>query len=212
MDNSGAVIVPLYVYPSAESWDPVYDMYYPPLRLCLSFALVNVADIRSASSYPLVQFTAIVNIHNGPGEGALPNAEYSTAIETLNSLTNVRTIGYVATTWCTRDVSSVLDDIAAYSFWGEYDSSLAMNGIFVDETPTHYSLEYVSYLEAISKAVYDSVGLMDSYIGKLSLCVLYGRTTRLLHRYFGFIISTTALKYSTVVRLCDRAGIMFQRR
>jgi hypothetical protein len=101
-------------------------------RLCLLPSVVNVSDFRRASSYPLVQFTAIVNVHNGPGEGALPNAEYSTAIETLNALSNDRTIGYVSTTWCTRNLSSVLDDIAAYSFWGEYDSSLAMNGMFVD--------------------------------------------------------------------------------
>jgi hypothetical protein len=160
-----------------------------------------VADVRSASSYPLVQFTAIVNIHNGPGEGALPNAEYSTAIETLNSLTNVRTIGYVATTWCTRDLTSVLDDIAAYSFWGEYDPSLAMNGIFVDETPTQYSPESVSYLDTISKAVHDSVGLMDSYIGKPILCVLYGCTTRLSYPCQDFITSSTACKYSIFARL-----------
>ena len=162
----GSVIVPLYVYPSARAWDPVYDMYVSLTPFAFVNSGLDASDVCRASSYPLVQFTAIVNIHNGPGEGALPNAEYSTAIETLNSLSNVRTIGYVATTWCTRNLSSVLDDIAAYSFWGEYDSSLAMNGIFVDETPTHYSPEHVSYLKAISQAIYDSMGLMDSYIGK----------------------------------------------
>ncbi|KAF1835305.1 hypothetical protein BDW02DRAFT_588259 [Decorospora gaudefroyi] len=143
MVDSGSVIVPLYVYPSAGAWDPVYNI---------------------ASSYPRINFTAIVNIHNGPGEGALPNAEYSTAIGTLNSLTNVRTIGYVATTWCTKNLSSVLDDIFTYSFWGEYDPSLALNGIFVDETPTQYSPDFVSYLGAIAQAVQDSIGLKDSYI------------------------------------------------
>ncbi|KAJ4366249.1 hypothetical protein N0V83_007885 [Neocucurbitaria cava] len=117
-----------------------------------------------ASSHPRVQFTAIINIENGPGEGALPSAEYSHAIETLNSLTNVRTIGYVPTTWCTRNLTSVLDDIAAYSFWGEYDTSLAVHGIFVDETPTQYTPDYVSYLQAISHAVLDSPGLRDDYI------------------------------------------------
>ncbi|CAO2657841.1 Nn.00g071010.m01.CDS01 [Neocucurbitaria sp. VM-36] len=139
----GSVIVPLYVYPSVGAWDPVYDM---------------------ASSYPRVQFTAIVNVHNGPGEGALPSAEYAHAIGTLNSLNNVRTIGYVATTWCTRNLSSVLDDIGAYSFWGDYNQSLAVNGIFVDETPTQYTPDYVSYLQTISYAIHDSPGLRDDYI------------------------------------------------
>lgn len=121
---------------------------------------------RRASSYPRVQFTAVLNIHNGPGEGAVPSEEYAQGIGLLNSLNNVRTIGYVATTWCTRNLSSVLDDIAAYSFWGEYNSSLAVHGIFVDETPTKYAPDYVSYLQTISQAARNSPGLKDDYIGK----------------------------------------------
>ena len=115
-----------------------------------------------------MQFTAILNVHNGPGEGALPNAEYSAAIAALNSLNNVRTIGYVARTWCMRELSSVVDDIAAFSFWGEYDSSLALGGIFVDETPTQYSSDYAAYLGTVAQAVEDSVGLRESYTGKLT--------------------------------------------
>jgi hypothetical protein len=183
-------------------------------RLCLLPSVVNVSDFRRASSYPLVQFTAIVNVHNGPGEGALPNAEYSTAIETLNALSNDRTIGYVATTWCTRNLSSVLDDIAAYSFWGEYDSSLAMNGMFVDETPTHYSPEHGPYLEAISQATYDSIGLMDSYIGKpishLLALVARGCTTRhCISLLWCHHSANRFYKHSIFVRLCEWAGIAF---
>jgi hypothetical protein len=33
MDGSGSVIVPLYVYPSAGAWDPVYDMYETSVQL-----------------------------------------------------------------------------------------------------------------------------------------------------------------------------------
>ncbi|KAF2820329.1 hypothetical protein CC86DRAFT_360985 [Ophiobolus disseminans] len=143
----GSVIVPLYVYPSMGAWDPVYDM---------------------AALYPRVQFTAIVNVHNGPGEGALPNPEYSHAIETLNSFNNVRTVGYVSTTWCARNLNSVLDEIAAYSFWGEYRDSLAVDGIFVDETPTQYSPESVSYLHTIAQAVHGSNGLKEGFIGRSS--------------------------------------------
>jgi hypothetical protein len=113
-----------------------------------------------------VQFTAIVNIFNGPGDGALPNAEYSDAIEHLNSFNNIRTIGYVATTWCAKNLSTVLDEVAAYSYWGDYDASLAMSGIFVDETPTQYSAQYSSYLRSITQAVKESSGLKDSFVGK----------------------------------------------
>ncbi|KAI4706654.1 hypothetical protein J4E89_008721 [Alternaria sp. Ai002NY15] len=62
------------------------------------------------------------------------------------------------------DLSSVLDDIAAFSFWGEYDSSLALSGVFVDETPTQYSTDYAVYLDSIAQAVQDSTGLKDDYI------------------------------------------------
>jgi hypothetical protein len=122
-----------------------------------------------AASYPRVQFTAIVNVHSGPGEGALPNAEYSHAIETLNSFANIRTVGYVATTWCTRNLSLDLDEVAAYSFWGEYDESIAIDGILVDETPTQYTPDYASYLQTIAKAVHESDGLRDGYIGKATI-------------------------------------------
>lgn len=98
----------------------------------------------------------------------MPNPEYAYAIETLNSFDNVRTVGYVATTWCTRDLTSVLDDIAAYSFWGEYRDSLAMDGIFVDETPTQYSLDTITYLETIAEAIHESDGLKEGYIGRLT--------------------------------------------
>lgn len=84
------MIVPLYVYPSAGAWDLVYEM---------------------ASLYAHVQFTAIVNPHSGSGEGALPSESYTQAIQVVNALDNVRAIGYVATTWCTQNMSSVLDEI-----------------------------------------------------------------------------------------------------
>ncbi|KAH7086574.1 Spherulation-specific family 4 [Paraphoma chrysanthemicola] len=141
MDAS--VIVPLYVYPSLGAWDTVFDM---------------------AASYPQMQFTAVVNVNSGPGEGALPMAEYSHAIHMLNSFANVRTVGYIATTWCARNLTSVLDDVAAYSFWGEYDEAVAIDGIFIDETPTQYSPDNHSYLQAIAKAVHESDGLKEGYI------------------------------------------------
>jgi len=113
-----------------------------------------------------VQFTAVINVHDGPGYGALPDPEYSHAITTLNGFNNVRTVGYVATTWCERDLSSALDDVAAYSFWGEYQDSLAIDGIFVDETPTQYSPAFDSYLQTIAQAVHASDGLKEGYIGR----------------------------------------------
>jgi hypothetical protein len=57
------------------------------------------------------------------------------------------------------------------SFWGEYDAALALSGIFVDETPTQYTPDFVSYLRSISQAVRDSAGLKNSYIGMAVLFI-----------------------------------------
>ncbi|KAF2006596.1 hypothetical protein P154DRAFT_421660 [Amniculicola lignicola CBS 123094] len=158
-----SVILPLYVYPSVGAWEPLFEM---------------------AASYPRVQFTAVVNPHSGPGVDPLPDATYQLSIERLNSLENVRTIGYVATTWCAKNMSSALDEVALYAGWASKAPSLAMSGIFFDETPTHYTTEYASYLQTLSEAVRSSPGLMDGYVGKKfscsvishALCVLEGRS------------------------------------
>jgi hypothetical protein len=81
----------------------------------------------------------------------------------------------VATTWCERNLDSVLDDIAAYSFWGEYQDSLAIDGIFVDETPTQYSPVFVSYLQSITQAVHGSDGLKEGFIGKVIISLRHHR-------------------------------------
>jgi hypothetical protein len=65
-------------------------------------------------------------------------------------------------------LNQVLDDIAAYSFWGEYQDTLAIDGIFVDETPTQYSPDSVSYLQTIAEAIHESDGLKEGYIGRLN--------------------------------------------
>jgi hypothetical protein len=144
----------------------VCDVRITLSQQCVRPDHASAADHRRASSYPHVQFTAIVNPHNGPGEGLLPNEDYTQAIKTLNSMDNVRTIGYVATTWFRRSLNSVLDDVARYAGWGISDHSLAMSGIFFDETPTRYAPEYVSYLQTLSRVVRSHHGLKDGYIGK----------------------------------------------
>jgi hypothetical protein len=173
---AGSVIVPLYVYPSVGAWDPIFNMYEHPSPRSRGDLLFG-SDQVSANSYPQVHFTAIVNVHNGPGDGALPTSEYSHAIQTLNSFNNVRTVGYVSTTWCARDLTSVLDEVAAYSFWGEYQDSLAIDGIFVDETPTQYSPDTVAYLQTIADAIHESDGLKEGYIGKVTFHLGTGDTT-----------------------------------
>ncbi|KAF2024198.1 hypothetical protein EK21DRAFT_79208 [Setomelanomma holmii] len=170
MDAS--VIVPLYVYPAMGAWDP-------------------------GRFLPKDTIHYVVNVHNEPGEGVLPSAEYSHATETLNSFDNIRTVACVATMWCARNLTSVLDEIAAYSFWGDYDESIAIDGIFVDETPTQYAPDYASYLQTIAQAVYESDGIKDGYIGKATFQLGTGAPGATVHnpgalpdsKYFSEVLS-----------------------
>ncbi|KAF1943570.1 hypothetical protein EJ02DRAFT_464912 [Clathrospora elynae] len=94
MEGFGSVIVPLDVHPSVGACGPVYSI---------------------ALSYPQIKFKEIINVYNDPGDAAFPNEEYLTALESLNSLSNMRTIDYAASTWYNRDFRPVLDDIADFS-------------------------------------------------------------------------------------------------
>jgi hypothetical protein len=171
---TASILLPLYVYPSVGAWDPVYEMFATSVSETSYFLLMPVSDQYRVSTHPRVHFTAIVNPNSGPGESALPDELYLQAIKRLNAFDNVRTVGYVATTWCARDLSLVLDDIAVYSGWGGFNPSWAMNGIFFDETPTNYDQRNVTFLQTISEAVRNSHGLKDAYVGKAPFISAFG--------------------------------------
>lgn len=108
-----------------------------------------------------VNFTIIINVDSGPGEAATPNSDYTSAIVKLNEAPNVETVGYVRTNYTDRDINDVLRDIETYSGWSQSNSSLAMSGIFFDETPNDYSLRKQRYLGTANKAVKNSVGIQQ---------------------------------------------------
>lgn len=112
-----------------------------------------------------VNFTIIVNPFNGPGLTQYPENNFVTEIGKLNAYENVRLVGYVRTTWATRDVSTVLADISTYSGWSALESfddnsTIALAGIFFDETPSIYSPEAAAYLGTINQAVKNASGLL----------------------------------------------------
>lgn len=72
------ILLPLYVYPSNGGWDPVYA---------------------AVAAYPSVQFQIVVNPDSGPGAGQYPNSDYVAGLAKLNSYSNVKTIGYVHTSY-----------------------------------------------------------------------------------------------------------------
>ncbi|CAD0084983.1 unnamed protein product [Aureobasidium vineae] len=120
------VALPLYMYPSAGTWQPLYD---------------------ALNNNPRVTFDIIVNPRNGPG-GSLPDSDYISNISMINSYNNVNTLGYVHTSYGNRSLSDISSDIDTYQSWSTYtNSNISLNGIFVDETPA--SLDDYDYMETI---------------------------------------------------------------
>ncbi|KAF3761883.1 hypothetical protein M406DRAFT_234055, partial [Cryphonectria parasitica EP155] len=124
------ILVPLYIYPTPETWAPLY---------------------RAADAQPDLDFYVVVNPANGPGLGALPDANYVDALARLTALGNVRVIGYVHCSYGRRPVEDIVADVEAYARWeGEMGKTIVVDGIFIDETPS--STEFVEYLAALANA------------------------------------------------------------
>ncbi|KEQ96512.1 hypothetical protein AUEXF2481DRAFT_87898 [Aureobasidium subglaciale EXF-2481] len=120
------VALPLYMYPSVGTWQPLYD---------------------ALSNNPQVTFDVIVNPNNGPG-GSLPDSNYIANITMINAHPNVNILGYVHTSYGSRDLSDIASDIDTYQSWSTYtNSNISLGGIFVDETPA--SLDNYDYMANI---------------------------------------------------------------
>lgn len=110
------VIFPCYLYPSGDSWGPIFD---------------------SISYNPTLPFKVVVNPDNGPGSSAYPDSNYIANIAKLNSYNNTQTIGYVHTSFGNRATADVEADVLKYKNWATYkESDIHMDGIFLDEAPT----------------------------------------------------------------------------
>ncbi|KAL4992058.1 Spherulation-specific family 4 [Aspergillus falconensis] len=140
MGPKAKVFVPLYVYPAPGAWDP----------------LVNVI-----TEHPDVNFTVVVNPGSGPGPNPLPDGNYTQEIPRLTVHDNVRVLGYVATTYAKRNISSVRKDIETYAAWPTISANpkLAVRGIFFDETPQQYNASDLAYLEELTSVVRNTPGL-----------------------------------------------------
>lgn len=91
------ILVPLYIYPAPDAWDPIYT------------AAALLADA--------LDFYVVVNPGNGPGPDVLPDANYLVALERLTALGNVKVIGYVHCTYGTRDADEIVRDVERYAAW-----------------------------------------------------------------------------------------------
>ncbi|KAI9927822.1 hypothetical protein ASPWEDRAFT_41943 [Aspergillus wentii DTO 134E9] len=140
MGPKSKVFVPLYVYPAPGAWDPLEEV---------------------VSAHPNLNFTVVINPGSGPGPNALPDANYTREIPKLGSHDNVRLLGYVATTYATRNMSLVRKDIETYAAWPTNSSNpdLAVQGIFFDETPQQYDANALAYLKDLTTLVKNTTGL-----------------------------------------------------
>ncbi|KAJ5110963.1 hypothetical protein N7532_001498 [Penicillium argentinense] len=170
MGPKSKVFVPLYVYPAPGAWSPLEDVYVSPFPFSPErtppdppsrFSKPNLIPSTRISTHPDVNFTVVINPGNGPGPNSLPDANYTREIPKLSAYSNVRLLGYVHTTYAQRNISLVRKDIETYAAWPKQSSnqSLAVRGIFFDETPQAYSSHSLTYLQNLTDLVKGLDGL-----------------------------------------------------
>lgn len=132
MVNPGFILFPLYIYPSNNAWQPLFD---------------------AADANPSLIFQAVINPGSGPGSGPCPNSDYINALDALNKHPNIHTLAYVHTAsrydcgptqnWIcpgTQDLSALQSNITTYQNWSNggcaANKDIHIGGIFFDEAPT----------------------------------------------------------------------------
>ncbi|KAG9511885.1 hypothetical protein KCV07_g9846, partial [Aureobasidium melanogenum] len=204
------IALPLYVYPSDGSWQPLYD---------------------ALNAFPEVVFDVIINPNSGPG-GSPPDSNYVANISALNTYENVNMFGYVHTSYGSRLFSDIAVDIDTYESWSAFEThNIALGGIFVDETPASVDcFDYVNdiYIKIkttmsrgnlvwtnpgvpVDPSYYSIADIVNAYENSFDqwsnhggdsciLTNLHNRSSVLLHQYAPSDISSIA---SDVERLMD---------
>lgn len=98
INNRPFILLPLYIYPTPSAWEPLY---------------------LAAAAHPELDFFVVVNPGNGPGPGALPDANYVEALARLTGLHNVKVIGYVHCSYGNRLLDDIVADVTTYRGWTE---------------------------------------------------------------------------------------------
>ena len=124
------ICVPLYIYPLKEAWEPLF---------------------RASRQHPRVQFLAIINPNSGPGQDALPDANYRAVLKTLSTIPNIRPVGYVHCSYGQRVVEDIYREIDTYREW---NPESRLEGIFIDEAPSDPAL--IPYMASLANHVHSS--------------------------------------------------------
>ena len=124
--RASAVLFPAYIYPDVGAWQPLFD---------------------AAKNYPNVIFHVIINPNSGP-DGSTPNADYTAAIQQLNTYPNVLMIGYVHVSYTQRAIADVNADVQSYANWATL--GMGMDGIFFDEAPDQADPTSLAYMKNVT--------------------------------------------------------------
>ncbi|XP_063900029.1 uncharacterized protein LOC135119547 [Zophobas morio] len=126
--HPSTVVFPFYIYPdfgsSVSAWQTLYES-----------ALDNS-----------LQFIVIINPNDGPGFKL--NLEYQLGCEKLNNF--VKLFGYVSTTYGTRDMQEVIEDIERWVVW------YSISGLFLDEVTSHK--QDLTYYRRLCSFIYSKYG------------------------------------------------------
>lgn len=132
------IILPLYIYPTATSWDILYS---------------------TLTTHPQLPFLIIINPLSGPGPAPYPNTNYIVAIAKLRTHTNTKILGYVHTTYAKRPERAVKNDISIYAGWKIHlESDIRVDGIFFDEAPNSYTREPFAYMSSVCQYAKEVLG------------------------------------------------------
>ncbi|KAH8164047.1 hypothetical protein CIB48_g4189 [Xylaria polymorpha] len=144
--SATGVLLPLYVYPSAEyndgaaNWKPA------------------VAAIAASAAVP---WLAVVNPGNGPGATGAPGNDdinYIAGVSQLNAHANVQTIGYVRTNYGTSPQAELQANITSWAAWASYSGGsedIGVDGIFFDESSAA-DFEYLNTAVTYARAAFGS--------------------------------------------------------
>lgn len=104
-----------------------------------------------------MDFLVIVNPSSGPGVDSRPGHDYEREVPKLTASPNVTTIGYVRIDYCRKPLHDACEEIDRFAGWvtkhGSDVPGLEMHGIYLDETPNHFSAGRKYYLEALHKHI-----------------------------------------------------------
>jgi hypothetical protein len=127
----------------------------------------------SVRTHADLNFTVVINPGSGPGPESLPDANYTREIPILAAFDNVRLLGYVATGYATRDTALVRRDIETYAAWPSLSAgTVAVNGIFFDETPQQFYSEALAYFQNLTALVKESKGFGGDNLVSICLFLL----------------------------------------